>query len=209
MTSLLKKPAELLDRLSSVCPDFEFLPHARRKISQNQQPLHRSEFVSSRATKVRARAAQYAYYKAFRDQTEQDAMAMGNGMMLIARAASLLEAFAPTHISFFFVEKGRYHKIQKFEMTRSSRHFLGFCTLNASNKFPKLFKRYIQKYVADTKFRYFQRPWRRSLRSPIRRSRYVPESKIQHSTGAVYILVQSDSSTTGHGQEHKGVSSNY
>ena len=33
MTSLLKKPAELLDRLSGVLPDFEFLPHARRKIS--------------------------------------------------------------------------------------------------------------------------------------------------------------------------------
>jgi hypothetical protein len=61
MTSLLKKPAELLDRLSGVWPDFEFLPHARKKIPQNQQPLHRSEFVSSRATEARARDAQYAY----------------------------------------------------------------------------------------------------------------------------------------------------
>jgi hypothetical protein len=55
-------------------------------------PLRRSDFVSRRVTEARARAAQYAYYKALRDQTEQDAMAMGNGMMLIAGAASLLEA---------------------------------------------------------------------------------------------------------------------
>jgi hypothetical protein len=55
-------------------------------------PLHRSDFVSSRATEARARAAQYAYYKALRDRTERDAMAMGHGMMLIAGAASLLEA---------------------------------------------------------------------------------------------------------------------
>ena len=55
-------------------------------------PLHRSDFVSSRATEARARAAQYAYYKALRDRTVQDAMAMGNGMMLIAGAASLLDA---------------------------------------------------------------------------------------------------------------------
>jgi hypothetical protein len=52
-------------------------------------------------------------------------------------------------------------------MIRSSRHFLGFCALNVSTKLPKLFKRHIQKYVADMKFRHFQRLWRRPLRSPI------------------------------------------
>jgi hypothetical protein len=55
-------------------------------------PPHRSDFISSRVTEARARAAQYAYYKALRDRTEQYAMAMGSGMMLIAGAASLLEA---------------------------------------------------------------------------------------------------------------------
>jgi hypothetical protein len=55
-------------------------------------PPHRSDFVSNRVTEARARAAQYAYYKALRDRTEQDAMAMGSGMRLIAGVASLLEA---------------------------------------------------------------------------------------------------------------------
>jgi uncharacterized protein YbjT (DUF2867 family) len=41
---------------------------------------------------ARARAAQYAYYKVLRYQTEQDARAMGSGTMLVAGAASLLEA---------------------------------------------------------------------------------------------------------------------
>jgi hypothetical protein len=63
-------------------------------------------------------------------------MAMGNGMMLIARAASILEAFAPTHSSIFFLEERRYHKIQSFEMTRSSRHFLCFCALMSPVSFP-------------------------------------------------------------------------
>jgi hypothetical protein len=55
-------------------------------------PPHRSDFISGRVTEARARAAQYAYYKALRDRTEQYAMAMGSGMMLIAGAASLLKA---------------------------------------------------------------------------------------------------------------------
>jgi hypothetical protein len=57
-------------------------------------PPHCSDFVSNRVTVAKARAAQYAYYKALRDQTEQDVRAMGSGILLVAGAASLLE---PAH----------------------------------------------------------------------------------------------------------------
>jgi hypothetical protein len=37
MSILLKKPAELLDRLSGVWPHFEFPPHDGRNMTQNSQ----------------------------------------------------------------------------------------------------------------------------------------------------------------------------
>lgn len=54
------------------------------------KPRYSSQFVSSRATEARARAAQYAYYIALRDKSQEAAMEMGSEIRLIAGAASLL-----------------------------------------------------------------------------------------------------------------------
>jgi hypothetical protein len=52
-----------------------------------------------------------------------------------------------------------------------------FCALNIFSMLSLLFKRHIQKYVADSKSRHCQWSWSRSDCPPTSRGRYVPEGK--------------------------------